>query len=359
MRVVENDRTRPPARRRARHAPQERGAGPPLAAARARWRRSSRTPAAACCRTSTSCSRPTCPARSRRSRTRSRSCRSPRSRSQVVLSGVGGITESDIMLAAASDAIVLGFNVRPVGEAAPGRRPRGRGDPDLLGHLPRDRRAARRHAGHARARGGRGDASAPSRCARSSAPRASARSPAATSPTARSRAARSAASSATARSSTTADRVAAARVGGRARGRVRLRVRHRAAQLRRREGGRRDRGLRHPAGRAHSSRRVSDAFVVLLRVHLHFPDSGSLKAKRAELNASRRICASGWAPPWPRSPTRTPGSARRSPWPSPGGSAGRCDEAADAIVRALDARFPQGVRVDRCLASWSDLEALG
>jgi translation initiation factor IF-2 len=37
---------------------------------------------------------------------------------QVVLSGVGGITESDIMLAAASDAIVLGFNVRPVGDAA-------------------------------------------------------------------------------------------------------------------------------------------------------------------------------------------------------------------------------------------------
>ena len=36
----------------------------------------------------------------------------------VVLSGVGGITESDIMLAAASDAVVLGFNVRPVGEAA-------------------------------------------------------------------------------------------------------------------------------------------------------------------------------------------------------------------------------------------------
>ena len=26
------------------------------------------------------------------------------------------------------------------------------------------------------------------------------------------------------------------------------------------------------------------AFVVLMRVHLHFPESGSLKAKRAELN---------------------------------------------------------------------------
>jgi translation initiation factor IF-2 len=36
----------------------------------------------------------------------------------IIGSGVGGITESDINLAAASDAVVLGFNVRPVGEAA-------------------------------------------------------------------------------------------------------------------------------------------------------------------------------------------------------------------------------------------------
>jgi len=35
----------------------------------------------------------------------------------VVRAGVGGITESDVNLAAASDAVVLGFNVRPVGEA--------------------------------------------------------------------------------------------------------------------------------------------------------------------------------------------------------------------------------------------------
>jgi len=37
---------------------------------------------------------------------------------QVIHRGVGGINESDIMLAAASDAVVIGFNVRPVGDAA-------------------------------------------------------------------------------------------------------------------------------------------------------------------------------------------------------------------------------------------------
>ena len=92
----------------------------------------------------------------------------------------------------------------PGGRGAAGRRPRGRRDPHLLGDLPRDRRAARRDAGHARARRRSRSRSAPSRCARSSAPRRSARSRAATSPRARSRAARGPASSATARSSTTA-----------------------------------------------------------------------------------------------------------------------------------------------------------
>jgi translation initiation factor IF-2 len=35
----------------------------------------------------------------------------------IIHSGVGGINESDVILASASDAVVLGFNVRPVGEA--------------------------------------------------------------------------------------------------------------------------------------------------------------------------------------------------------------------------------------------------
>jgi translation initiation factor IF-2 len=36
----------------------------------------------------------------------------------IIRDGVGGITESDVMLASASDAVVIGFNVRPVGNAA-------------------------------------------------------------------------------------------------------------------------------------------------------------------------------------------------------------------------------------------------
>ncbi len=35
----------------------------------------------------------------------------------IIRSGVGGINESDVMLAAASEAVIIGFNVRPVGSA--------------------------------------------------------------------------------------------------------------------------------------------------------------------------------------------------------------------------------------------------
>jgi hypothetical protein len=101
---------------------------------------------------------------------------------------------------------------------------------------------------------------------------------------------------------------------------------------------------------------VSDrAFVVLMQVHLHFPESGSLKAKRAELNRVKahlreRMGASvaevAYQDTWQRS-TLAVAFAEASP--------GRCEEAVDRVGRMLDARFPQGVRVEHRVRSWEEL----
>ena len=103
----------------------------------------------------------------------------------------------------------------------------------------------------------------------------------------------------------------------------------------------------------------SPAFVCVLRVHLHFPESGSLKAKRAELNRVKahlreRMGASvaevAHQDTWQRS-TLAVAFAEASP--------ARCDAAADRVQRMLDAHFPQGVRTERRVASWEDLGGLG
>jgi uncharacterized protein len=103
---------------------------------------------------------------------------------------------------------------------------------------------------------------------------------------------------------------------------------------------------------------VADSFVVLLRVDLFFPESDSLKAKRAELNSVKAHLRQ-------RMGASVAEVAHQDSWQRStlavalvGGSAGRCHDAADAISRVLDARFPHGVRVERRLASWTDLEAL-
>jgi uncharacterized protein YlxP (DUF503 family) len=104
---------------------------------------------------------------------------------------------------------------------------------------------------------------------------------------------------------------------------------------------------------------VADTFVVLLKVHLYFPESGSLKAKRAELNSVKahlrqRMGASvaevGHQDSWQRSTLAVAIAAR---------SASIAQDTVDTIQRALDNRFPQGVRVEYRLASWTDLESLG
>jgi len=95
-----------------------------------------------------------------------------------------------------------------------------------------------------------------------------------------------------------------------------------------------------------------------MRVHLHFPDVGSLKGKRAELNRIkahlRERCGAAVAEvahqdTWQRSTLAVAVT---------GGSPGRVTEVADGVQRLLDSRLPQGVRVERRVASWDDLESL-
>ena len=101
---------------------------------------------------------------------------------------------------------------------------------------------------------------------------------------------------------------------------------------------------------------MSDAFVAVLRIDLHFPEAGSLKAKRAELNAVkaglRQRCGLSVAEvdhqdSWQRSTLLASGCAR---------SLTLADELTAGARRWLDSRLPQGVAVERRVASWTDLE---
>jgi uncharacterized protein YlxP (DUF503 family) len=101
------------------------------------------------------------------------------------------------------------------------------------------------------------------------------------------------------------------------------------------------------------------AFVAVLRIHLHFPDAGSLKAKRSELNAvkaglQQRFGASlaevAHQDSWQRSELLAAVCA---------GGEGRVTDHVDAVERWLETRLPQGIRMERRIASWGDLESIG
>jgi translation initiation factor IF-2 len=67
----------------------------------------------------------------------------------VLHKAVGQIVESDVLLASASDAIIIGFQVRPSGGARKLAETRRRTDKNLLYHLRSDRRNSRCHRGYA------------------------------------------------------------------------------------------------------------------------------------------------------------------------------------------------------------------
>ena len=101
------------------------------------------------------------------------------------------------------------------------------------------------------------------------------------------------------------------------------------------------------------------AYVVLMRVHLFFPEAGSLKGKRAELNRVKALLRErlhvsvaevAHQESWQRS-TLAVAIAASSP--------ALAEDTVNTVQRALDGRFPQGVRIEWRLASWGDLESLG
>ncbi len=100
---------------------------------------------------------------------------------------------------------------------------------------------------------------------------------------------------------------------------------------------------------------MSDAYVALLIVHLHFPDAGSLKAKRRDLSSVKAqlhgrmgaaVAEVDHQDLWQRA---TLAAALT------GGSIGVLEAAVDRVERFLLDRFPEGCRVERHLCSFEDV----
>ncbi len=96
-------------------------------------------------------------------------------------------------------------------------------------------------------------------------------------------------------------------------------------------------------------------FVAVLVIELHFPDAASLKGKRKELSSIKAqlhgrlgaaVAETGHQDTWQRS-TLTAALT--------GSSLAALTAAADKVERWLEARWPDGVRVERLLASIEDL----
>ena len=98
-----------------------------------------------------------------------------------------------------------------------------------------------------------------------------------------------------------------------------------------------------------------DAYAALLLVHLHFPEAGSLKAKRKDL-ASVKAQLHG------RMGVTVAEVSHQELWQRAtlaaaitGGSLSQLDNAADRVERFLLERFPDTCRVERRLLSFEEV----
>ncbi len=99
----------------------------------------------------------------------------------------------------------------------------------------------------------------------------------------------------------------------------------------------------------------TSGFVAVLVIDLHFAESGSLKGKRKELSSIKAVLRGRLGAAvaeidhhdkWQRA-TLTAAIT--------GGSLGALTTAADKVERWLEARVPDGVRVERLVASVEEL----
>jgi uncharacterized protein len=97
-------------------------------------------------------------------------------------------------------------------------------------------------------------------------------------------------------------------------------------------------------------------FLVALTIHLHLPENGSLKGKRKELLSVRAALGRRFGASvaevadhdlWQKATLAATLVSR---------TAGDVEHAADAVERYLFGRFPDGVRVERRLVSYEDLD---
>jgi uncharacterized protein len=100
-------------------------------------------------------------------------------------------------------------------------------------------------------------------------------------------------------------------------------------------------------------------FVGLLLVHLHFPDAGSLKAKRKDLRSIKEglrgrlgvaVSEVGGQDTWQRSTLAVALTAQ---------GATAAEHRADEVERWVLARWPEGVRVERAVASFEEAGGIG
>jgi uncharacterized protein YlxP (DUF503 family) len=104
---------------------------------------------------------------------------------------------------------------------------------------------------------------------------------------------------------------------------------------------------------------VSDAYVALLLIHIHFPDAGSLKSKRKDLSSVKAqlhgrhgvtVAEVDGQDTWQRATLAAALTA---------GSLGTLAASVDRVERFLLDRFPECVRMERTLTSFEDAGGLG